>query len=185
MPVRPQPPLVRSVVATLTRTPVVLEALTAGLPADVARGDEGPGTWGPHGIVAHLIEGERTDWIPRARLILSEGETRAFHPFEREPPARAEPLKDLVAEFTAARRANVEILLRFELVESDLARRGVHPEFGAVTLGQLLATWAAHDLSHVRQIARVLAKRFAADVGPWVAYLPVLRERGGDSGGSA
>jgi hypothetical protein len=177
-----EPALVRLVRTTLTRTPQVLNALLVGLPEEVVRADEGPGTWSPRQIVVHLIEGERTDWIRRARIILECGRRRTFEPFEREPPKRVRSTGELIAEFASAREANLRALGEMKLDEADLARKGLHPDFGTVTLRQLLATWAAHDLSHLRQVARVLAKRFAEDAGPWVAYLPVLRERGGASG---
>ncbi|MDH3592363.1 MAG: DinB family protein [Planctomycetota bacterium] len=174
--------MIDDVLATLERTPAVLSALLDGLPDDVVLANEGPGTWSPRDIVVHFLVGEKTDWVPRARIILEHGTTRPFDPFVRAPPVREEPLDELLREFAALRRANIDRLRAWDPSPDDLARRGLHPELGEVTLGELVATWAAHDLGHIRQIARVLAKRYADRVGPWSQYLPVVRERGGDSG---
>ncbi len=167
-------------VAILSRTPAVLEALLGELPPGWTSGDEGPDTWSPYDVVGHLIHGERTDWIPRARIILEAGESRAFEPFDRfaqERESRGKSLAQLLDEFSVLRTKNLAVLHRLDLGADDLARRGRHPGLGPVTLGQLLATWVAHDLGHVAQITRVMAKQYGDQVGPWKAYMPVLSAR--------
>lgn len=167
-------------VATLQRTPRALAALLDGLTPAAARANEGPDTWSAYDVVGHLIHGERTDWIPRVRRIVEQGETLAFEPFDRFAQQRENadvPLSELLATFTRERTQSLAALADMRLTRADLERRGRHPALGAVTLRELLATWVVHDLGHVAQIARVLAKRHSADVGPWRAYLPVLAER--------
>jgi hypothetical protein len=168
-------------VAVLERTPSAVKALLDGVPETWARATEGEGTWSPFDVVGHLVNGERTDWIPRARHILS-GETAPFPPFDREAQFReseGKSLGDLLAAFDELRGRNVAELLGMNLSEGDLGRTGRHPELGEVTLAQLLATWVVHDLDHVAQIARTMAKAYAEEVGPWQAYLSILRDRRG------
>ncbi len=170
--------------AVLTRTPESLRALLGGLPASWTANNEGPDTWSPYDILGHLIHGERVDWIGRARTILDHGESRTFEPFDRfamlgEPEDR--PLEDLLDEFARLRAQNLETLRGFELTAEHLDRKGRHPDFGVVTLRQLLATWTVHDLGHIAQITRVMAKQYAEEVGPWEAYLPVLAPRPGSA----
>lgn len=164
--------------ALLERTPPALTALLAGLPEAWTRQDEGPGTWSPFDVVGHLIHGELTDWIPRLRIVLDHGEAVAFTPFDRFAQfeaSRGRTLHELLERFAALRRESLSALDALKLGEDQLDRVGRHPELGAVTARQLLATWVAHDLDHVVQIARVMAKRYAGEVGPWTAYLRVLR----------
>ncbi|MGE5276634.1 MAG: DinB family protein [Acidobacteriota bacterium] len=166
-------------VAILERTPASLSALLEGLPETWIRATEGEGTWSPYDVIGHLNHGERTDWIPRARHILA-GETRPFEPFDRMAQfaeSRGQSLTELLATFAELRRANVATLVGLKLTGDDLERRGLHPELGSVTLGQLLATWVVHDLDHVTQIARTMAKVYTKATGPWIAYLSVLRDR--------
>jgi uncharacterized damage-inducible protein DinB len=166
-------------VAVLERTPASLSALLAGLPASWLRATEGDGTWSPYDVVGHLIHGERTDWISRARHILA-GETRPFDPFDRTAQfneSRGRSVDELLATFAELRRENIATLSGMNLTSADLSRTGQHPELGEVTLGQLLATWVVHDLDHVGQIARTMAKAYAGAVGPWSAYLSILRDR--------
>jgi hypothetical protein len=163
--------------AILARTPASLDALLRGLPAAWIAAHEGGETWSPFDVVGHLIHGERTDWMPRARMILADGETRAFEPFDRfaqfaESSGRT--LASLLDEFAALRAENLRELAALRLTDADLDRRGRHPELGVVTLRQLLATWVAHDLDHIMQIARVLGRQYAEEVGPWRAYLRVI-----------
>ena len=161
----------------LERTPRVLRALLAGLPPAWTDATEGPETWSAYDIVGHLVHGERTDWIPRARLILDQGPRRRFTPFDRFAQFResqGRSLADLLDEFARLRAENLATLAGWRLTDAQLALEGEHPEFGPVTLRQLLATWVAHDLGHVAQAARVMAKQYRAAVGPWRAYLPVL-----------
>ncbi|MBK6426143.1 MAG: DinB family protein [Blastocatellia bacterium] len=165
--------------AILTRTPLVLSALLGGLPNELARVTEGPGTWSPYDVVGHLIHGEQTDWIPRTRHILS-GKTESFEPFDRTAQFATDAdksLAELLEEFATLRKINLVTFEELRLTEADLARTGQHPELGAVTLGHLIATWVVHDLDHVGQISRTLAKKYSSDVGPWIAYLSILRDR--------
>jgi uncharacterized damage-inducible protein DinB len=165
--------------AVLERTPASLAALLAGLPDAWVTATEGAGTWSPYDVIGHLIHGERTDWLPRARHILA-GETRPFEPFDREAQfkeSRGQSLGELLATFAELRRENLAALSALNLTADDLSRKGLHPELGEVTLAQLLATWVVHDLDHVGQIARTMAKAYAGEVGPWSAYLSILRDR--------
>jgi hypothetical protein len=163
--------------AVLERTPHTLRAMLAGLPSTWIDATEGPETWSPYVIVGHLIHGERTDWIPRAQLILAQGPERRFAPFDRFAQFResqGRSLADLLDEFARLRAENLATLAGWRLTDAQLALQGEHPDFGPVTLRQLLATWVAHDLGHVAQTARVMAKQYRAAVGPWRAYLPVM-----------
>ena len=170
-------------VLVLRRTPSTLRALLAELSDAWLHGREGPNTWSPFDVVGHLIDGEETDWIPRTRIILAGGPNPVFVPFDRFRHLRlnrGKPLIELLDRFARLRADNVATLEGFRLSPADLAREGMHPELGRVTLSQLLATWVAHDLGHVAQVARVMAKQYADEVGPWQAYLPVLT-RGGSA----
>ena len=163
--------------AVLERTPHALRALLAGLTAAWTDATEGPETWSPYVIIGHLIHGERTDWIPRARIILAQGVQRRFTPYDRVAQFReseGKSLAELLDEFARLRTENLATLDGWHLTERELALEGEHPEFGLVTLRQLLATWVAHDLGHVAQTARVMAKQYRDAVGPWRAYLPVM-----------
>ena len=161
----------------LERTPAVLSGLVRGLPDAWVRRDEGAGTWTVFDVVGHLIHGEETDWIPRARMILEHGTERAFEPFDRfaqMEKSRGRSLDELLDTFAALRARSLAALDGFRLGEEQLAARGRHPELGVVTLAQLLATWVAHDLDHLVQVSRVMAKAYTEEVGPWRAYLRVL-----------
>jgi hypothetical protein len=166
-------------VAILERTPASLSALLAGIPERWVRAAEGDGTWSPYDVIDHLINGERTNWIPRARHILA-GEGRPFEPFDRTvqgTESQGKGVGELLATFAELRRENVAALVGMNLTGADLSRTGQHPELGEVRLGQLLATWVVHDLDHVGQIVRTMAKVYADAVGPWSAYLSILRDR--------
>jgi hypothetical protein len=166
-------------IPVLARTPAVLRALLDGLPDPWIRADEGPNTWNPFDVIGHLVHGERTDWIPRAEIILEHGEARTFDVFDRFArleASRGNSLGELLDLFAELRAANVARLEHMGLTLADLERRGRHPELGSVTLGQHLATWVAHDLSHLAQIARVMGKRYREATGPWRAYLPMLQD---------
>ena len=163
--------------AVLARTPATLDAMLRGLPDAWIQGHEGGETWSPFDIVGHLIHGDQTDWVPRARIILEHGEARAFDKFDRFAQfelSQGRTLDSLLDEFAVLRRANLRDLAALEITEADLDRRGAHPGLGVVTLGQLLATWVAHDLDHVIQVARVMARQYSDAVGPWRAYLRVI-----------
>jgi hypothetical protein len=166
-------------VPVLARTPGVLRALLAGLPEPWIQADEGPGSWTAFDVVGHLIHGERTDWISRAELILAHGESQTFPVFDRFAmfeASRGKSVGELLDVFAELRAGNLVRLQTMRLGPADLERRGRHPELGSVTLGQHLATWVAHDLSHLAQIARVMGKRYKEAAGPWRAYLPMLQD---------
>ena len=164
-------------IAVLSRTPATLRAMLDGLPPEWIDATEGPDTWSPYVVVGHLIHGERTDWIPRARLILDQGPNRRFEPYDRFAQfreSRGKTLTELLDEFAQLRRENLRILGGWHLGETQLALEGEHPAFGVVTLRQLLSTWVVHDLGHIAQTARVMAKQYREAIGPWTAYLPVV-----------
>jgi hypothetical protein len=165
-------------IAPLSRTPAAVDALLRGLPDVWVRSNEGQDTWSAFDIVGHLIEGERTDWMARARIILEHGEARAFHKFDRFAQFResqGKSLDQLLDEFARLRSENLAALEALKLQPADFARRGTHPELGVVTLAELLATWAVHDLTHLHQLSRVMARQYCGAVGPWSAYMGVLQ----------
>jgi hypothetical protein len=171
---------IEETIALLSRTPAVLDRLLRDLPEDWLKGNEGPETWSPYDVVGHLIHGERTDWIPRARIILEHGESRPFDPFDRVAMFResqGKSIAQLLDEFAALRAKNLRALETMRLDSERLAKTGTHPGLGRVTLEQLLATWITHDLDHIAQIARVMAKQYDTAVGPWKEYLRVLTDR--------
>ena len=164
-------------ISLLTRSPAALNALLRGLPEEWALQNEGENTWSVFDVIGHLIHGERTDWMPRAKMILQFGETKAFEPFDRLAQLResqSKSLDQLLDEFAHLRSANLSDLCALNLREDDLERRGQHPALGAVTLSQLLSTWAIHDLTHLHQISRVMSHQYRKAVGPWSEYLGVL-----------
>lgn len=161
----------------LSRTPAALDALLRDLPETWTLRNEGEKTWSAFDVLGHLIHGERTDWMPRAKMILQFGESKAFEPFDRwaqERESRGKSLAQLLDEFARLRSESLNELRALNLKPEDLERRGHHPALGAVTLSQLLATWAAHDLTHLHQISRVMAHQYREAVGPWSPYLGVL-----------
>jgi Protein of unknown function (DUF664). len=161
----------------LARTPGVLDSLLRDLSGDWTRNNEGGETWSPYDVVGHLIHGERTDWLVRAEKILTRGKNEPFTPFDRFAQFResdGKSLDNLLDEFEEVRRRNLETLAAWHLTDAQLALEGMHPVFGVVTLRQLLSTWVAHDLAHIGQIVRVMAKQYGDAVGPWRAYLPIL-----------
>ncbi len=163
----------------LRRTPAALESLLESAAEAWARGTEGPETFSPFDVVGHLIDGEETDWIPRARIILAQGKDPRFEPYDRfRHRARNadRSLSSLLAEFARLRAANLELLRSWRLTGAELDLAGIHPSLGRVTLRQLLAAWVVHDLGHLAQVARVMAKQYREEVGPWVPYLPVLTD---------
>jgi hypothetical protein len=164
-------------ISLLTRTPAVLDALLRDLPDAWTLTNEGNNTWSAFDIVGHLIHGERTDWMPRAKMVLQSGETQTFVPFDRWAQVReseGKSLGQLLDEFARLRSENLNELRSLNLCDEDLERRGRHPALGVVTLSQLLATWAAHDLTHLHQLSRVMAYQYRGAVGPWSAYLGVM-----------
>ena len=165
-------------VAILTRTPATLDALLRGLPDGWIHAHEGGETWSAFDVIGHLNHCERADWVLRARIILEHGESRTFDPFDRFAQfeeSKGKTLDGLLDEFATLRAENLRTLAAMNLTGADLDRRGRHPAFGEVTLGQLLATWTAHDLGHIAQIVRSMAKQYSDAVGPWEQYLSILR----------
>lgn len=161
----------------LGRTPTVAGTLLRGTSGSWHAVNEGPGTWSAFDVVGHLIHGEETDWVPRARIILEHGEDRPFEPFDRFAQLSrftGWSLDNLLDRFAELRLGNLEIVRSWHLTDAQLALSGRHPELGPVSLRQLLATWAVHDLNHIAQIARVMAKRYTEDVGAWRVYLSIL-----------
>jgi hypothetical protein len=164
-------------IGILQRTPSAFRALLGGWPEWWTRTNEGPETFSAFDNLGHLVHGERTDWIPRARMILEHGRTRTFEPFDRFAQfheSAGKSVGELLDELERLRKENLRLLRSWELTERELALEGEHPAFGRVTLAQLLATWVVHDLGHLAQTSRVLAKQYRDDVGPWRAYLPIL-----------
>ena len=163
----------------LSRTPATLNSMLRDISEPWLAQNEGPETWSPYDIVGHLIHGEETDWIPRAKIILEHGEARAFEPFDRVAmfeKSRGKSIAELLDTFAALRKENLHELTEMNLTPTLLEKRGKHPELGVVTLKQLLASWVVHDLGHVRQVVRVMAKQYRDTVGPWRAYLSILEE---------
>jgi hypothetical protein len=168
-------------IAVLERTPAALASLLRGLPDDWTRANEGSGTWSVYEIIGHLIFGELTDWLPRTRVILAGDESRTFEPFDRvgyKNESAGKSLDWLLDEFVRLRRENLATLRKLNLQAQDFNRRARHPALGSVTLSQLLATWAVHDLTHLHQISRVMAQQYREAVGPWTTFLGVLQCHG-------
>jgi len=162
----------------LERTPKVLKSFLMGLSDDWHKSDEGENTWSPYDIVGHLIHGEKTDWLVRVKTILGHYDDKAFKPFDRFAQLQGNqnrPISELLEEFNDLRLENLRQLNLLDISKDDLKLKGIHPEFGEVTLKQLIATWATHDLGHIAQISRVMAKQYKADVGPWINYLRILK----------
>ena len=165
-------------VSILARTPAALDAFLRDLPEAWTSRNEGENTWSAFDVVGHLIHAERTDWIPRVKMVLQFGETRTFEPFDRWGQSResqGKSLEQLLDEFARLRSGNLTELRGLNLQQADLERRGRHPSLGVVTLSELLATWAAHDLTHLHQLSRVMAHQYREAVGPWSRYLGVLQ----------
>jgi DinB family protein len=180
-PVRPPVHELSNTVAVLARTPETLNALLRDLPAAWTHQNEGGDTWSALTIVGHLVDGEASDWMPRVNMILQFGESKTFVPFDRagyEKALQGRTLPQLLDEFARLRSENLEALRLLKLRPEDLERRGKHPVFGSVTLSALLATWAAHDLTHLHQLSRVMAYQYRETVGPWITYLGVLHCQG-------
>lgn len=163
----------------LRRTPQTLRVLLEGIAGELERGTEGPNTFSPFDNVGHLIDGEETDWLPRARIILAQGANRRFEPYDRfrhRARNKGRTLQALLDEFARLRAENLRVLESWHLTEAQLDLPGEHPEQGPVTLRQLLAAWVVHDLGHIAQVARVMAKQYRLEVGSWLPFLPVLTD---------
>ena len=162
----------------LERTPHLLESLLSGLSDEWIKNNEGPETWSAYDIVGHLIYGEKTDWVPRMEIILSDKADKSFEPFDRFAQfteSKGKTLRQLLDEFKFIRKQNLDWLRSRNLTNADWELEGIHPAFGKVTLQQLLATWVVHDLNHISQICRVMARQYKTEVGPWIEYLGILK----------
>ena len=170
-------PFLDECLSVLTRTPAVLDALLRNLPETLTAATEGPGTWSPYAVIGHLIHGEKVDWMPRLAIILEHGTARQFDPFDREAQFRdsqGQSLTVLLDELGALRHENLARLRALNLQPGQLELQGTHPALGPVTARQLLATWTTHDLAHILQVSRVMAKRYKLEVGPFAQYLSVM-----------
>lgn len=164
-------------VEVLQQTPYTLRRMLEGLSPEWTASIGDIENWSPYDVIGHLIHGEETDWIPRAEIILAQGENRRFTPYDRLAQferSRGKTLADLLTEFAYLRNVNIEKLAGWQLTPDQLGLTGVHPELGEVTLAQLLATWVVHDLNHIQQIVKYLAAKYSENVGPWKAYLSIL-----------
>ena len=162
----------------LERTPDVLIAMLQNVSGDWTSNNEGKETWSAYDIVGHLIHGEKTDWIPRMEIILSGQVVKTFEPFDRSAQfheSKGKSLTELLDEFKRLRQRNIEHLRSKKLTDKSIEEKGIHPAFGEVTLSQLLSTWTVHDLNHIAQISRVMARQYKAEVGPWIEYLKILQ----------
>ena len=163
----------------LKRTPFVLETLLGGLSEPWVSQNEGEGTWSPYDVMGHLIHGEKTDWIPRMMIILSEADNKKFTPFDmfaQFEESRGKSLADLINEFKILRADNLRKMEEQTFTKEMLKRKGIHPEFGDATLQQLLATWVVHDLAHICQISRVMAKQYKEEIGPWIRFFSIFNK---------
>ena len=161
----------------LERTPLVIEGMLKGVSEEWTSKNEGPDPWSVYDVIGHLVHGEKTDWITRMEIILSESSKKKFTPFDRFAQlkdSRGKSLQVLIEEFKSLRKKNIVKIKLKRIDSNDLLKRGIHPEFGPVTLKQLLSTWVVHDLNHIAQIARVMSKQYKTEVGPWSEYLPIL-----------
>jgi len=163
----------------LERTPLILEAYLNGLSDEWLKNNEGENTWSPYDILGHLIQGEKTDWIPRAKIILSDKADKTFEPFDRFAQlnmSQEKTIDELLTAFKKLRSENIQELKSMQINSTKLLETGIHPELGTANLKELLSTWVVHDLGHISQISRVMAKQYKSEVGPWVAYLGILKK---------
>lgn len=168
---------VEEAISVLERTPGVFKTLLADLSSEWTHQNEGGESWSPYDIVGHLVHGERTDWMPRLEIVLSNDRNKTFTPYDRFAQfemSKGKSLNELLLEFESLRKDNLHTLRSKQLTENDLDRKGIHPELGPVTLGQMLSAWVVHDLGHIAQISRVMAKQYKEEVGPWPKYLTIL-----------
>jgi hypothetical protein len=162
----------------LDRTPAVLQSLLADLDTEWIINNEGPDTFSPFDVVGHLVHGEKTDWASRAKIILENGLSKPFEPYDRfamYEDSKGKTIDDLLHEFRELRNKNIEWLKSLSITETDMDKKGIHPTFGEVTLRQLLATWVVHDLTHIAQISRVMAKQYTEEIGPWTEFFRILK----------
>lgn len=159
------------------RTPAILRVTLSGIDSEWTNNNEGPETFSPYDVVGHLIHGEITDWAPRVQMILEEGAGRVFQPYDRfamYEESKGKSMDQLLNEFEQLRKKNMEWLRSLKISETDLEKKGLHPKFGEVTLRQLLSTWVVHDLTHLAQINRVMAKQYKEEIGPWLEYFRIM-----------
>jgi hypothetical protein len=164
----------------LSRTPIVVETLLKGLSDEWIMQNEGSNTWSAYDIIGHYIEGEKNDWITRMQIILSDNPDKQFKPFDRFAQfedSKGKSMQQLLDEFSRWRELNLSVLRSANITEADLSKTGIHPSFGTVTLKQLLATWVVHDLAHINQITRVMAKQYSDDIGPWKEYISLINSK--------
>ncbi|WP_237446720.1 DinB family protein [Shimazuella alba] len=164
----------------LSKTPKVLRMLLGGLPDEWIHANEGENTWSPYEVLGHLIHGEKTDWLIRVQTIIDHGDSKTFEAFDRKAHLQNKKEKSLpmlLDEFAAIRSKNVQQLQTLIIENEDLNRIGKHPDFGIVTMRELLSTWTVHDFNHIAQIVRVMGKYYADEVGPWKAYLGILQPK--------
>lgn len=169
---------VNDAVDILNRTPQILRNMLDGLPDQLVHANEGHETWSPFDVVGHLIHGEKTDWIPRLKICLSDSTNKTFHPFDRfaqYEDSKGKTLQALLTTFEQLRKENIATLKEMNLSTKDNERMAIHPSLGEITLGQLLTTWVVHDLNHISQLSRVLAHQYKDDVGLWKAYLKIIQ----------
>lgn len=169
---------INKAIEILERTPLAIEALLKGISEEWLNNNEGENTWSPYDIVGHLIHGEKTDWIPRAKIILSNSSHKTFTPFDRFAQMNEQPktIEQLLEEFKERRRENIQELRSLQIDNTKLKEKGIHPDLGEVNLKELLSTWVAHDLGHIAQISRVMAKQYKNEVGAWEKYLTILKK---------
>jgi hypothetical protein len=168
---------VNSAIEILERTPIVFKNLLDGISTDWTNNNEGKDTWSPYDVIGHLIHGEKTDWIPRLKIILSNQTDKSFEPYDRFAQfemAQGKSIDTLLQEFEFLRNENINSLRRMEITKHIESQEGLHPEFGAVTIRQMISAWVVHDLGHITQISRVMAKQYSSEVGPWTKYLTIL-----------
>lgn len=171
---------VNDAINLLARTPIVLNQLLDGLPESWITATEGPETWSPYDVIGHLIHGDKTDWIPRIQICLSDTDNKQFEPFDRFAQfenSKGKTLQQLLIEFEKVRTDNLLILQSLNLTEEDYPKTAIHPAFGEITLAQLLSTWVVHDLDHIYQISRILSSQYKDEVGPWKAYLRIVNQQ--------
>ena len=161
----------------LERTPTVLKTLLSNLREDWVMKNEGPDTFSPYDVIGHLIHGEKTDWVPRAKIILEFGVAKPFTPwdkFAQYEESRGKTLTQLLDEFERVRKENMQWFNSLQLTETDLEKKGVHPVLGEVSLRNLLSTWVVHDLTHIAQVTRVMAKQYKEEMGKWPEFFRIL-----------
>ncbi|MBV1923416.1 MAG: DinB family protein [Flavobacteriaceae bacterium] len=166
-------------IEVLERTPTILYSYLYNISEEWLYNNEGGDSWSPFDIIGHLIHGEKTDWIPRTKIILSNSDDKSFIPFDRFAQfenSKGKSINELLKEFLSIRVHNLKVLKSLEITPEKLKLTGIHPEFGSITLEQLLATWVVHDLGHIAQVSRVLAHQYKDEIGPWKAYIPIVNK---------